>query len=138
MKLFIDANLIVSVFNKEYPLFVHSSRIFNLVDFQKYELYTSPVCLSIAFYFSEKKSGSSVARSKLELFCQKIKVTQIGPNEVKKTFSNKRIHDFEDGLEYYSALNAGCKVLITEDIGDFYFSEIEVLNSESFLNKYLY
>jgi predicted nucleic acid-binding protein len=40
-------------------------------------------------------------------------------------------------LEYYAALNAGCQCIITEDIGDFYFSDIEVANSEAFLDRYV-
>lgn len=137
MKIFIDANVIVSVLNKEYPLFTFSSRILSLNNFRKFELYTSPVCLSIAFYFSEKKSGNVIARKKIEILCCNINVTDTGTDEVVKSVSNKKVHDFEDGLEYYSAIHSGCKSIITEDPSDFYFSEIEVMRSEEFLQKYL-
>jgi len=50
---------------------------------------------------------------------------------------NKAIGDFEDGLEYYAAMHARCSCIITEDVSDFYFSEIEVLNAERFFEKYL-
>lgn len=137
MKIFIDANVIVSVFNKEYPLFTFSSRILSLGNYRKFELYTSPVCLAIAFYFSEKKSGNAVARKKIELLCGNINVTDTGFKEVQKAIFNKKAHDFEDGMEYYSAVHSGCKSIITEDPDDLYFSEIEVMNSEKFLQKYL-
>jgi hypothetical protein len=45
--------------------------------------------------------------------------------------------DFEDGLEYYSAMEHKCECIITEDIDDFYFSKIEVISSENFFEKYL-
>ncbi len=137
MKIFIDANVIVSVLNKEYPLFSYTSRILSLNDYRHFALYTSPVCLAIAFYFAEKKSGNALARKKMSYLCDNINVTNTGNPEVIKTASNKKIHDFEDGLEYYSALNSGCKCIVTEDKEDFYFSEIEVLRSKEFLLKYI-
>jgi len=136
MKIFADANVIVSVLNKEYPLFSYTSRILSLNDYPQFALYTSPVCLAIAFYFSEKKSGNALARKKMSYLCDNINITDTGKQTVVKTISNKKIHDFEDGLEYYSALNSGCKCFVTEDIDDFYFSEIEILRPKEFLLKY--
>lgn len=136
MKIFIDANVLVSVLNKEYPVFPLSSRILSLNDFRGYYLYTSPVCLAIAFYFSEKKSGYGLARKKIELLCKNMHITETGPDTVRKTLTNNKINDFEDGLEYYSAINSGCNCIVTEDKQDFYFSEIEIMNCEEFLNAY--
>ena len=56
MRIFLDANVLVSVLNKEYPLFTYSSRILSLADHKGYEVFTSPLCLTIAFYFAEKKN----------------------------------------------------------------------------------
>ena len=50
---------------------------------------------------------------------------------------NRRILDFEDGLEYYSAVAAKCKCIVTEDVRDFHFSDLEVLSSRHFFEKYL-
>ncbi|WP_461534162.1 hypothetical protein [Sinomicrobium sp.] len=47
-----------------------------------------------------------------------------------------KVNDFEDGLEYYSALQSSCGVIITEEVADFYFSEIPVYNSTSFLELF--
>lgn len=65
MKIFVDANILVSVLNKEYPLFTHSARILSLSGNNNFEIYTSPICLAIAFYFAEKKYKTKPAREKL-------------------------------------------------------------------------
>jgi predicted nucleic acid-binding protein len=137
MRLFLDANILVSVLNKEYPLFTHSSRVLSLVDNPKFQVYTSPICLAIAFYFSEKKSGSLVAKNKMEMLCDKLDVATADKQVVRQAIQNKSVHDFEDGLEYYSAVSAKCKCIVTEDREDFFFSKIEVLDSKSFLEKYV-
>lgn len=137
MKIFLDANVIIAVLNKEYPLFSYAARILSLTESTKFSLFTSPLCLAIAFYFAEKKSGSKTANKKLALLASKINITTINPSCIQRTLSNPRITDFEDGMEYYSALDSGCQMLITEDTDDFYFAEIQVMNSESFFKQYL-
>jgi predicted nucleic acid-binding protein len=137
MKIFLDANILVAVLNKEYPLFSYAARILSLSNTGNYKVYTSPICLAIAFYFAEKKSGTRLALKKIKLLSSNIHITTVDQKCVEKTTLNKKITDFEDGIEYYSALEAGCKVIITEDTGDFWFSETEVLTYGMFIEKYL-
>ena len=137
LRIFLDANVLVSVLNKEYPVFTYSSRILSLASHPKFEVYTSPLCLAIAFYFAEKKHGSELAKQKINLICQHVKIAENLSRGVSDTLLNKRIHDFEDGLEYHAAQEHGCKCIITEDIEDFYFSDIEVLNCQDFFKRHL-
>ncbi len=135
MKVFVDANILVSVLNKEYPLFTHSARILSLSGTNNYRIYTSPVCLAIAFYFAEKKYKTKGAREKIALLCEHIFISPATESVVAKTISNKKINDFEDGLEYYSVVESGCNFIVTEDKKDFYFSDIPVINAKSFFEK---
>jgi len=137
LRIFLDANVLVSVLNKEYPLFTYSSRILSLASHPKFDVYTSPLCLAIAFYFAEKKHNAVLAKQKIDLLCQHIKIAENSSNGVFKTLKNKRIHDFEDGLEYHAAQESDCQCIITEDIEDFYFSDIEVLNCHEFFKRHL-
>jgi predicted nucleic acid-binding protein len=138
MKLFLDANVLVSVLNQEYPLFSFSSRVLSLADNKKYQLYTSPVCLAIAFYFAEKKSGNVVAKKKIGLLAQKINIANHSKKDIAAIMSDKKILDFEDGLEYFAAVNEGCACIVTEDAHDFYFSKITVCGSQDFLMNHVF
>ena len=137
MRIFLDANILVSVLNKEYPLYTFTSRIVSLAGNKNFNVFTSPVSLAIAFYFAEKKNGAKLAKKKIALLASGLSVSQTGEKEVLQSLENNKVLDFEDGIEYYSAVNSKCSVLITEDIDDFYFAEIEVIKSIDFLNKYL-
>jgi predicted nucleic acid-binding protein len=137
MKVFLDANVLISVLNKEYPTFSYSSRILSLPDYTPVKNYTSPTCIGITCYFSAKKSGAKVARNKIETLCRHINITKMDSNMIMEAVRNKKIHDLEDGFQYYSALEAGCKCIVTENTGDFYFSDIEVMNSRSYFEKYI-
>jgi predicted nucleic acid-binding protein len=137
MNIFLDANILVSVLNNEYPLFTYSARVLSLADNKKFKVFTSPLCLAIAFYFAEKKNGNASALQKIRLLASKLQITTVDNLVVKKVVAEKQVHDFEDGMEYFSAINSGCKFIITQDESDFYFSKIEVLNAQAFLEKYV-
>lgn len=138
MKIFLDANVIISVLNREYPLFPISSRVLSLADRDGIALYTSPICLAIAFYFSEKKSGADLAKLKIKMLSKKILMSSVNQEVVNQTFANRQVQDFEDGLEYYSALESSCQVIVTEDVNGFYYSKIPVLGCEDFLKEYIF
>ncbi len=137
MKIFVDANILVSVLNKEYPLFTYSARVLSLSSNKKFEIFTSPICLAIAWYFVEKKSSAKIAREKISVLCENISIAAATKQTVRDAISNKKINDFEDGLEYYSAIAAKCNYIITEDTDDFYFSDIPVSTARNFFEQHL-
>ena len=137
MRIFLDANILVSVLNKEYPLFTYSARIVSLADSPGFQVFTSPVCLAIAFYFAEKKFKAKIAKQKISLLSQHIQIADTTGKCVKEALANNLVKDFEDGLQYYTALNSNCHCIVTEDVHDFYFSDIEITNSQDFFLKYM-
>ena len=136
MRIFLDANVLVAVLNKEYPVFSYAARILSLADHPKFTLFTSPVCLAIAYYFAEKKTSSKIAKTKISLLLEHIEIADNVKSGILKTLENKKVLDFEDGLEYYAAQENNCDCIVTENLKDFHFSEIEVLNCEDFAVKY--
>jgi predicted nucleic acid-binding protein len=137
MRIFLDANVLVSVLNNEYPQFTYTSRVLSLADNVKFTVYTSALSLAIAFYFAEKKSGTTIARNKIALLAEKLNIANIGPNEVGAALQEKRAYDFEDGMQYFAAVNSHCKVIVTQDTRGFYYSDLQVLNAEDFINKHV-
>lgn len=137
MRVFVDANILVSVLNKEYPLFTLSSRILSLAGTPDFEVYTSPICLAIAFYFAEKKHRTKQAKAKIKLLSEHLLIAETSADAVQKALQNPKINDFEDGLEYYAAIENKCQCIITEDVKDFYFAEIEVVSCQSFFDRYM-
>ena len=137
MKIFLDANILVSVLNKEHPLFGYTARILSLADDPKTQIFTTPICLAIAFYFAEKKYRSASAKERLRLLSQHLKIAPTNDHIVHSAFADPAVKDFEDGLEYYSALEAGCQCIVTEDKDDYHFSKIQVLTAQEFYETHM-
>lgn len=136
MKIFLDANILIAVINKEYPVFTEAGRIISLQR-PRFQLYTTSVCLAIAFYYGSKKHGHIQAKKIIVALAPCLTICPCGSKEVENAISNKKVYDLEDGLEYYAALHQDCDCIVTEDRNDFYFSEIEILNCSNFSKKYL-
>ena len=136
-RIFLDANILVTVLCNEYPRFSFCARVLSLCDDKRFEVYTSPLCLAIGTHYSKKKNGNREAKKKIALLAKKLKVTTVDQEAVRLTVANKKIEDFEDGLEYYSAEKAKCTCIVTYDRDDFHFSEMEVLDAEDFLVRHV-
>lgn len=137
MRVFLDANVIISVLNKEYPIFTYSSRILSQAHHARFQLFTTPLSLAITFYFASKKSGSKLAKRKMKMLKEHVQLALVDEDVVYKALNEKAVHDFEDGMQYYAALNAGCHCIITENNEDFYFGDLEIISCEGFFKKYL-
>lgn len=136
MKVFLDANVLITVLNKEFPSFPDCARLVSLAVNKKFQLFTSPICLAIAFYFASKKCGERLAKKKIDVLVKHLFISEHHHSAIPKILKNKKIHDVEDGLKYYSAMAANCTCIVTQDKDDFYFSEIEVLTPYDFLITY--
>lgn len=133
MRIFLDANVLVTVMCNEYPRFSACARVLSLADDKRFQVYTSALCLAIGAYFSEKKNGKKLTRKKIALLAEKLKITTIAENAVSSALANRKVLDLEDGFQYYSAIDAKCEVIVTYDKRDFHFSELPVMDAEEFL-----
>jgi len=137
MKFFLDANIFVSVLNKEYPLYIYTSRILSMAGRKDTTLVTTGISLAIAWYFAEKKHGQTLANKKIRLLVEHLQIADCGQKEATSALQNKKIHDFEDGLQYYAAVHSDCACIVSNDLCDFYFSDLQVLDPERFFRKYV-
>ena len=136
-KVFLDANILVTVLCNEYPRFGACARVLSLCDDPRFEVYTSPLCMAIGAYYAAKKNGKKQALQKVRLLGEKLRMTNMGESAMQRTLADKRILDIEDGLQYHSAIDAKCGFILTYDRRDFHFAEIPVMDAEDFLLKHV-
>jgi predicted nucleic acid-binding protein len=138
MHIFVDANILIAVINKELPYYDACARILSLKNFPKIEIFSSALSFGITAYFAEKKHGEKETRKRMELLMQNIKICNCGQPEVQQALENKKIGDLEDGVQYYAAKNSSCDYIVTYNQKDFFFSQLEVLLPEEMLGKCLH
>lgn len=136
-RIFLDANILVTVLCHEHPRFTACARVLSLADDRRFEVHTSPLCLAIGAYFAEKKNSSAVVRKKIEVLASKLHITSMDDGVVRQALADPKVKDLEDGFQYYSALEARCTAIITYDRRGFAGSRVPVLDAEQFLLKHV-
>lgn len=125
MNIFIDANVLVTVIKHEQPFFNECARVLSLSSY-KYNLYITALTLGICFYQAEKKFGTTEAKRRLKKIIENLMIARCDEDESRQAFDNVAVNDFEDGLQYYSAINSKCYAIVTYNVKDYYFSKIPV------------
>lgn len=118
IKVFIDTNIMVDVLLGREKFLLQSSNIFQLADNEDIELYATALSFVNALYISRKELGKSTAIQKLREFHSILKTAPMDDSELDSALlMNDK--DFEDNLQYRSALSAGCEVIVTRNVSDF-------------------
>lgn len=132
MKLFLDANVVLDLLLKRQPFFDHIAEILTMAENKNVALCLSSVSFVnvnyIACRFTDKKNVLESLK-KLRIF---LDVTSVSETEIDQALYSK-FNDFEDAVQYYTALKNNCDYIITRDLKDFKNSEIPALSPTAFL-----
>lgn len=131
-KVFLDTNIIIDFLGERKEFYEAAAKILSLADNKKIKTYTSPTSISNSYYLLSKFENTKVVLEKirkLKLICN----ISIMDDEVIEKAINSEFKDFEDAMQYYSAISSKCDIIITRNEKDFKTALLPVMNAESFL-----
>ena len=132
-KLFIDTNIVIDLLSKRQPFYEDAARLFSLADKNKIELIVSSLTFANTNYILSKLKDSNASREILTKFKVLVKVTELNDKIIELSLNDKSFSDFEDGLQYYSALANEVDAIITRNLKDFKSSKLPVLTAQAYL-----
>ena len=133
-KIFIDSDVILDLFLAREPHLKYAQELLSLYDVGDFQLYTSAIIVNNAYYFIKKDRGNENARSAISLITELLQILPVDADGVRFAIDSK-FKDFEDALQYYTALKHRCNYIITRNIKDYKSSGIPVLTAEQFLKR---
>ncbi|MCQ2577420.1 MAG: PIN domain-containing protein [Treponema sp.] len=131
-KYFVDTDVILDLLAARQPHFHFSALLFTFAEMGKYELYTSPTVMVNTFYILRKQLGNENARlalRKLRLILHIIDSSE----KVLDQALNSNFNDFEDAIQYYTAINSQISMILTRNIKDYKSADILIQTPEMFL-----
>ena len=134
MKVFIDTNVMLDFLGEREPFYLSSAKIATLADKGKIEIVVSALSYATVSYFLTKFEGVEKTIEKLRKFKVISTICELDERIIEKGL-NSDFSDYEDSLQYYSALRKDCEVLITRNAKDFKKAEMSVLTPDEFLNS---
>ena len=129
-----DTNVILDLLANREPHFVSIARLATLADQKKLVLVSSPLSFTTVDFILNKYESEDSVRAKLRKFKIICEVGEVNEEIIDKGL-NSAFMDFEDAVQYYSALQANCSVIITRNAKDFKHSSIPVMTAEEYLKR---
>lgn len=131
-KIFLDTNIIIDFLGEREVFYEPAAKIMTLADRKKIKIFTSPSSISNSYYLLSKYENTKTALEKIRKF--KVLCTiSIMDDEVVEKAINSDFKDFEDAMQYFSALASHCDLIVTRNEKDFKNAMIPVMNGESYL-----
>ena len=132
-KLFIDTDIILDIVFKREPFFPDSQRVLSLIESNYFSGLTSSLVIANCYYIINSNRDKKTALKTISKLRSILNVLPFTDKEIGESL-NSNINDFEDGVQYFIALNNSINNLITRNISDYKGLDINVLTPKDFLN----
>jgi predicted nucleic acid-binding protein len=132
-KLFIDTNIIIDLLAKRDPFYDEAAMLFTLADKQKIDLSVSALTFANTNYIllqSKRPDEAKLILRKLKLIVQ---VLCLDEKIVGLSLNDNDFKDYEDALQYFTALENGVDVIITRNLKDFQKAKLPVMTAAQYL-----
>lgn len=135
IKTFIDTNIFLDILCKREKFVDDALSIFDMAVDNQIELLISDLSIANIKYITRKEIPVDKFYDLIQTFRPIFTIVPLGTDVIDKAL-DLRANDFEDALQYFSAVQANADCLVTRNIKDYGFAKIEVLDSQTFLAKY--
>ena len=134
-RVFIDTNIFLDILFRREQFVDDALSIFDMAVDGQIVLLISDLSIANIKYITRKEISIEKFYNLIQTFRPIFTIVPLGAEVIDKAIS-LRASDFEDALQYFSAVQAEADCLITRNIKDFAFADMEVLDSKTFVVKY--
>ena len=132
-KVFVDTDIIYDLLAKREPYYSAAARLFTLADEGKVQIFISSLSLANIHYLLSKQQSVDEAKEILRKFKVLVHVAPLNEKIIDLAL-NSEFSDFEDAIQYFSALQSNIEILITRNLKDYKKAPISILTALDFIN----
>lgn len=132
-KIFVDANIVMDLLEKREQFYQEAQELFTLSDKKNVKLYVSALTLTNV-HFLLFKHLKMEARKVLAKFKVLVEVLAVDDKIIDLSLASD-FKDFEDAIQYYTAIQNEMDIIITRNKKDFKNSDLPILTAKEFLNR---
>jgi predicted nucleic acid-binding protein len=133
-RLFLDTNVLLDLLGERKPFFDSIAKLATLADQKKITIVASPLSFTTVDYVLNKFETSQSVLSKLRKFKIICEVCGVNEEIIEKGL-NSTFKDFEDAVQYYTALQSNCSIIITRNGKDFKNATIPIMTAAEYLSS---
>lgn len=124
-ELLIDTNIVLDLLAKRIPFYYSAAQLFSLADKHKIKLTTSSLTFANTHYVLSRLKTAKEAKDILRRFKILVSVLALNEKIIDLALNDNIFNDFEDGLQYYTAIENNQDITITRDLKGFKNSKFQ-------------
>ena len=134
-KIFVDTDICLDLLSGRKPFNTIAQKLFTLADLGKIKIYVSSLSFSNIDYILKSNFKQRDTRKILARFKTLVTVLPVDDKIIELSISSD-FQDFEDAIQYHTAIENNLKVLLTRNLKDYKKAIIQVMNPETFLSGF--
>ena len=135
-KLFIDTNIILDLLSRREPFYDESADLFSLADQKIIELNISSLTIANTSYTLHRQLESKKTKEILRKLRLIVNILPLDDKIIGVALNDGSFTDFEDGLQYFTAIENNLDFIITRNLKDFKASKLPVMTARQFLKTF--
>jgi predicted nucleic acid-binding protein len=134
MKILVDTNILLDVLTQRRPFFKDAAMVWSLIHDGLLDGFVSAISVNNLYYIVRKLRDRETAESFVDDLLRDFGIVSLTKNilQQSRTVAGK---DFEDSIQYFSAIQEGCEFLLTRNKKDFPTAGVQILNPTEFLDQ---
>lgn len=134
-KIFVDSDIILDLLTGRQPHYYSAAELFSLADEGSLKISVSSLSFSNVNYILSRQYNGDQVRKMLLKFKTLVSVLSVNDKTIELALSSE-FKDFEDAIQYYTAIENKIEILLTRNLKDFRKAKISVLTAEQYLNSF--
>lgn len=129
----LDINIILDWLARREPFYQEAAGLFSLADKEKVFLFTSALSIANINYVLLKQRNQEEAKQIFRKLNLIVGILCLDEKTINLAFNDNEFKDFEDALQYFSAIENWIEIIITRYLKDFENSKIPVMTAGQFI-----
>jgi predicted nucleic acid-binding protein len=132
-RIFVDTNIVIDLLSRREPFFEEAAELFSLADKKQVELSVSSLTIANASYALLRQIDANKAKSVLRKLRLILKILPLDDKIIGLALNDDSFSDFEDGLQYFTAIEDEQELIITRNLKDFKNSKLPTMTAKQFI-----
>ncbi|MGP8217189.1 MAG: type II toxin-antitoxin system VapC family toxin [Bacteroidia bacterium] len=133
-KVFADIDICLDLLTGRKPYYHPAAHLFTLADTHKIKVCVSALSFSIIDYLLKQQFNNVQSRALLVKFEVMVSVLEVN-NKIIELALSSGFKDFEDAVQYYTAIESGIEIFLTRNLSDYKKAEIAIMTAENYLKS---
>lgn len=132
-KLLLDTNIVIDLLAKREPFYNEAGQLFSFAERKKVSVFISALTFANINYVLCRQLKAEEARQVLRKLRLIVGILDLNEKIISLALNDSNFEDFEDALQYFSAVENKIEFIITRNIKDFKPSKIPVMTAGQFI-----